>query len=42
MYKYAVFDLDETIGCFMELGILWDSLSSILAVSYTHLRAHET
>ena len=30
MYKYAVFDLDETIGCFMELGILWDSLSSIL------------
>jgi len=30
MYKYAVFDLDETLGHFTELGIFWDSLSAIL------------
>ena len=26
MYKYAVFDLDETLGYFTQLGIFWDSL----------------
>lgn len=26
-YKYAVFDLDETLGYFTELGIFWDSLN---------------
>lgn len=30
MYKYIVFDLDETLGHFTELGIFYDSLSSML------------
>ena len=29
-YKYVVFDLDETLGYFTELGIFWDSLKSVL------------
>ena len=29
-YKYVVFDLDETLGYFTELGIFWDSLNSVL------------
>lgn len=28
--KIVVFDLDETLGCFVELGMFWDSLNSIL------------
>ena len=30
VYKYVVFDLDETLGYFTELGIFWDSLKSVL------------
>jgi len=26
VHKIVVFDLDETLGCFIELGIFWDSL----------------
>ena len=26
VHKIVVFDLDETLGCFTELGIFWDSL----------------
>ncbi len=26
VHKIVVFDLDETLGCFVELGIFWDSL----------------
>ena len=29
-YKYVVFDLDETLGYFTELGIFWDSLNTVL------------
>ena len=35
MYKYAVFDLDETLGHFTQLGIFWDSLSAILKTKLT-------
>ena len=28
--KIVVFDLDETLGCFVELGMFWDALNSIL------------
>ncbi len=28
--KIVVFDLDETLGCFVELGMFWDALNSTL------------
>ena len=28
-FKFAVFDLDETLGHFTELGIFWDSLKQV-------------
>lgn len=34
-YKYAVFDLDETLGYFTELGIFWDSLKMVLKKKLT-------
>ena len=34
-YKYVVFDLDETLGYFTELGIFWDSLKSVLKKNLT-------
>ena len=34
--KYVVFDLDETLGCFVELGMLYDSLHSIYGVQLTN------
>ena len=27
--KIVVFDLDETLGCFVELGMFWDALEKI-------------
>ena len=33
--KYVVFDLDETLGCFVELGILYDSLHRMYGVKLT-------
>lgn len=33
--KIVVFDLDETLGCFVELGMLWDSLKYVLGDEYT-------
>ena len=34
-HKYAVFDLDETLGYFTELGIFWDSLKTVLKKNNT-------
>ena len=34
-YKYVVFDLDETLGYFTELGIFWDSLNTVLRKKLT-------
>lgn len=34
-YKYVVFDLDETLGYFTELGIFWDSLKTVLKKKLT-------
>lgn len=34
-YKYIVFDLDETLGYFTELGIFWDSLNTVLKKNLT-------
>lgn len=28
--KIIVFDLDETLGCFMEIGMFWDALGKII------------
>lgn len=33
--KYVVFDLDETLGYFTELGIFWDSLNKVLRKKLT-------
>lgn len=33
--KIVVFDLDETLGCFVELGMFWDSLKHVLGDEYT-------
>ena len=34
--KYVVFDLDETLGSFVELGMLYDSLHNIYGVKLTN------
>ena len=33
--KIVVFDLDETLGCFAELGMFWESLKYVLGNEYT-------
>lgn len=33
--KIVVFDLDETLGCFVELGMFWESLKYVLGNDYT-------
>merc|ERR1712010_124574 len=33
--KFAVFDLDETLGHFTELGIFWDSLKQVFKKKLT-------
>ena len=33
--KIVVFDLDETLGCFVELGMFWDSVKHVLGDEYT-------
>ena len=30
MNKYIIFDLDETIGHFTQLGIFWDAIQVVL------------
>jgi len=30
MYKVVVFDMDETLGCFVEIGMFWDAVNNIL------------
>ena len=40
-YKYAVFDLDETLGYFTELGIFWDSLKTVLKKNLTQNHFNE-
>jgi hypothetical protein len=32
--KIVVFDLDETLGCFVELGMFWDSVKHVLGDEY--------
>ena len=32
--KIVVFDLDETLGCFIELGMFWNSLENFMDISY--------
>lgn len=34
-HKIVVFDLDETLGSFVELGMFWDSIKNILGSEYT-------
>lgn len=34
-HKIVVFDLDETLGCFVELGMFWDSVRHVLGDEYT-------
>lgn len=34
--KIVVFDLDETLGCFTELGMFWESLKYVLGNEYTN------
>jgi|TARA_Y100000992_G_scaffold292183_3_gene249438 hypothetical protein len=36
MNKYVVFDLDETLGYFTQLGIFWDCLSKLFKLNQTH------
>lgn len=31
--KIVVFDLDETLGCFVELGMFWDALKFLLSIT---------
>ena len=33
--KIVVFDLDETLGCFVELGMFWDALEHIYEKNLT-------
>ena len=40
-YKYVVFDLDETLGYFTELGIFWDSLKSVLKKNLTQVKNYD-
>ena len=40
-YKYVVFDLDETLGYFTELGIFWDSLKTVLKKNLTQNHFNE-
>jgi len=36
MKRIVVFDLDETLGSFIELSIFWNALCSVLEISYTN------
>ena len=37
MNKYIIFDLDETIGHFTQLGIFWDTIQVVLINYVTYI-----
>ena len=40
-YKVVVFDLDETLGCFIEIGIFWDALENFYGHNLFPNKFHE-